>query len=134
LGCLFLDHITWFLLGADAVDEFANHRLTEDPWYPEFISDIFFTASKDTRTATIKSEVRNWIERLCQQPSCSEYFLRTLELIETQMLEPDPCKRIKAIELETKLRFFANCQKRPPEPLVSATGTASSASKAKPQC
>jgi len=111
MAAVFLEHITWFLLGPHAVEQFAEARLTQDARYG-FTSDIFFTASDDLNTATIKQEVKDWISKLKEQPDCSEYLVRLLEIIETRMLESDPTKRIKAPQLLNKLKKLQKCIER----------------------
>lgn len=102
MACVFLEHITWFLLGSDAVDEFANARLTIDTRWG-FESDIFFTLSANGKSATLKPEVSQWIENLRDHPGCCEYLHRMLEIIEKRMLESDPNKRITASKLDREL-------------------------------
>jgi len=106
---VFLEHITWFLLGAGAVEQFANARLTTDTKFG-FESDIFFTVSSHLKSATLKKEVGQWIERLRQNANCCEYLHSMLELIKTGMLESDPNNRMSTSSLLVQLtkleRFF----------------------------
>ncbi|KAK3308311.1 kinase-like domain-containing protein [Chaetomium strumarium] len=99
MACLFLEHITLFLMGEDGVREFTSARLAEDQKLGWKKADVFYTVSEDLQTATLKKEVKDWIEQLRRQPDCSRYIWRLLRLIETRMLEPDPANRITAKEL-----------------------------------
>ncbi|KAK0610879.1 kinase-like domain-containing protein [Immersiella caudata] len=103
MACVFLEHITWFLLGTRAVERFAVSRLTMDTRW-NFESDIFFTVSADRRTATVKPQVQKWINDLRAHPGCCEYLRQMLELIETRMLESDPERRIAASDLYRELK------------------------------
>lgn len=47
MGCIFLEFITWYLLGKEGVDEFARQRLADDPSL-DMASDIFFTIRNET--------------------------------------------------------------------------------------
>jgi len=103
MACVFLEHITWFLCGVDAVEEFAHARITNDSKWG-FESDIFFTVSHDLRTATLKPEVKKWVQGLRDHPGCCEYLHSMLHLIETRMLESNPDARIAASNLYERLK------------------------------
>ncbi|KAK4447302.1 mitogen-activated protein kinase KSS1 [Podospora aff. communis PSN243] len=108
MACVFLEHITWFLLGVAAVEQFAIARLTKETRWG-FESDIFFTVTPNRRMAVVKPQVKEWIALLRTQPGCCEYLHRMLELIETRMLESDPEKRISASELYRELKRLESC-------------------------
>jgi hypothetical protein len=104
MACVFLEHITWFLLDFEGVERFATQRMAGSADKYNFKSDIFFTVSADLKSADIKNEVREWIKHLQEQPDCCEYLKRLLELIETRMLESNPGKRILASKLHQELK------------------------------
>lgn len=102
MACVFLEHITWFLLGLEGVKEFATKRMAPDKY--TFDSDIFFTVSSDLKTADIKDPVRAWIKHLQDQPGCCEYLYNLLGLIENKMLVSNPENRILASDLHHRLK------------------------------
>lgn len=111
MGCVFAEHITWFMLGYDGVKQFAQARMTPEVKYPDFYTDIFFSLSEDLSTPMLKPEVSSWIRRLQDDEICCEYLKEMLDLIGTEMLESDPQKRISAVDLVRKL---TNLEKRFP--------------------
>jgi hypothetical protein len=102
-GCVFLEHITWFLLGHEAIEKFANARVTQDVRYG-FQSDIFFTLSNDKSSATLKQEVKDWIDMLKENKGCYEYLYLMLDIIQDEMLESDKDERIDASKLHNELK------------------------------
>ncbi|KAJ8132077.1 hypothetical protein O1611_g1547 [Lasiodiplodia mahajangana] len=117
-GCLYLDLITWFLCGFDAVDQEFPVRRTEDEPEPgeEGIpqQDTFFICKrhwfrrKDVQV--VKPNVIEWIERLHKHPKCSQFFHEFLNLIEAHMLVVAPKDRAKCTEVVGELqRLKANC-------------------------
>jgi serine/threonine protein kinase len=108
MGCVFLEHITWFLRGKTGVDDFASRRLEIDKKY-KFELDTFFELSDDERTATTKGKVKEWIEELKQDEACCEYLFKMLNLIEKRMLDPNSDTRIHAGELTNELKKMLRC-------------------------
>lgn len=100
LGCMFLEFVTWQIMGYDAVyDEFPTYRMEEDITHG-FESDIFFKVEGET--AIIKPKVHEWMVRLKQHENASEYTKQFLDVIE-EMLSPYPKDRINVVKLERKL-------------------------------
>jgi serine/threonine protein kinase len=66
LGCMFLEFVTWYLLGWESVfEEFPNYRLDKDT--NEILSDIFFQIEENAgslKNPAIKPKVVQWIRRL----------------------------------------------------------------------
>ncbi|KAI1105656.1 protein kinase [Jackrogersella minutella] len=107
LGCVFLEHITWFLLGFESViEDFPNRRMDKDI-LPNFKADKFFMVEVDehgkTKNPTLKSQVRDWIQKLQHHEKCSWYLYQLLEIIRDSMLEPDRKKRIDIACLAKKM-------------------------------
>ncbi|KAI0888135.1 kinase-like protein [Annulohypoxylon maeteangense] len=85
LGCTFLDFITCYIRGYDAVDrEFPSIRGALDK--NSISEDKFYWISKDGRSAKLKPSVKEWISDLRQRPKCSEYLRKFLTFIEVKML------------------------------------------------
>ncbi|KAI1640424.1 kinase-like protein [Biscogniauxia mediterranea] len=97
LGCVFLEYITWFLLGSDAVNKFSDFRETRDIY--EFDSDTFFTIETGSTQPVLKTRVKDWIQKLQANENCSCYLDQLLEIIQDGMLEPVREKRIKIVPL-----------------------------------
>jgi serine/threonine protein kinase len=108
LGCMFLEFVTWYLLGWEALEEFPDYRLEKDRY--DIQSDTFFRIEGDfgsLNRPAIKPKVVEWIRRLQRNPNCNQYILDFLDLIENKMLQPDATKRIKSGVLVKKLEFLA---------------------------
>ncbi|KAJ2991658.1 hypothetical protein NUW58_g2437 [Xylaria curta] len=86
LGCVFLEFITWFLMGSEAVScTFPKLRLEADATLA-IQSDKFFQADfhgdREPPIATIKPVVLDWMAALRKSDDCSGYFKSLLDLIE----------------------------------------------------
>jgi hypothetical protein len=114
MACVFLEHITWFLLGNSAVERFATERVTPDVRFEPFTSDIYFTLNDDRRGAKIKKQVHDWINDLRANPGCCEYLHSLLGIIEDRMLQSDPRLRITASELHGELVKLERCVRLSP--------------------
>ncbi|KAI1654573.1 kinase-like domain-containing protein [Daldinia decipiens] len=102
LGCVFLEYVTWFLLGNEIVTEkFPTHRLESDIY--TFESDTFFNIRLDAQSGKqrpfLKESVKFWIEQLQKHEDCSWYLHQPLDIIRDKMLAPDREKRIHIMEL-----------------------------------
>ncbi|KAI1853180.1 hypothetical protein JX265_011461 [Neoarthrinium moseri] len=100
LGCVFLEFITWFLEGEQAVTEtFPDLRCSRDSY--GFISDTFFEVfekGKGTEkypTARLKPRVQDWIERL-HRGSTQYWYIHKFLALTLRMLDTDPLTRIRA--------------------------------------
>jgi serine/threonine protein kinase len=114
LGCIFLEAVTWYLLGQKAVkDDFPEART----WLPverigvwDVTDDGFFCVEIDEKTDTARAIVNPgvsaWIRRLRIHAACSPYLTDFLSLIEKRMLivEEGGRERISAKELSDELR------------------------------
>ncbi|VUC29295.1 unnamed protein product [Clonostachys rosea] len=104
LGCVFLEHITWFLLGPKFPDKFSEVRSMKD--FYGFEADTFFMliGPDDAKIAEIKPAVKQWIAELKKNEACSWFLVQMLELIELEMLQCDKDKRIRATPLVKRLQ------------------------------
>uniref|UniRef100_A0A0B7K9X2 Protein kinase domain-containing protein n=1 Tax=Bionectria ochroleuca TaxID=29856 RepID=A0A0B7K9X2_BIOOC len=102
LGCVFLEHITWFLLGVGFPDKFSDDRSMKD--IHGFDADTFFMLTDDWKAAVFKPAVTEWIATLKENEACSWFLFQMLELIEDQMLACDKERRIRTIPLVTNLK------------------------------
>ncbi|KAH8805503.1 kinase-like domain-containing protein [Xylogone sp. PMI_703] len=110
LGCMFLEFLTWYLLGWEDVSEsFSRHRMEKDKY--GFESDTFFRIEETPTgitTPILKPGVVEWIWKLRQSQYCNQYILDFLDLIEKRMLHPDSRKRIKSAQLVHKLQLYVD--------------------------
>ncbi|KAI1477292.1 kinase-like protein [Daldinia eschscholtzii] len=102
LGCVFLEYVTWFLLGSESVTEtFPNVRLEQDIY--AFESDTFFNIRTDGEGSNprpfIKESVKKWILRLQNHDDCTWYLHQLLEVIRDKMLAPERKERIQILPL-----------------------------------
>ena len=119
LACTFLELLTWYIMGKDAVQNtFANRReyepmhITRDQLVrgerygvPSegvvgLFEDIFFQIIEDAQAeddpARVKPSVTDWIEELSNHSRCSKELKEFLYYIRAHMMEIDPNKRAQA--------------------------------------
>ncbi|RSL61854.1 hypothetical protein CEP53_004934 [Fusarium sp. AF-6] len=119
LGCVFLEFLSWFLLGYDAVVTTFVQARVDDSLQGNVKEDTFFTFEKDenhpqriSKKATLKKSVIKWIEKLHNDPRCTELFHALLDLIQFTMLVPSPDRRWKCNAVDTELRQLkSKCEK-----------------------
>ncbi|RSL85188.1 hypothetical protein CEP51_003470 [Fusarium floridanum] len=137
LGCVFLEFLSWFLLGyREAVDVFAQERLKDGP-KGEVREDTFFTFEKGdkephdmSKRAMLKKSVVQWIEKLHKIPECTEPFHSLLDLIQFTMLVPNSDDRSKCRPVDTRLRRLASrcmdpCQEDAEKAVPQSPGSSS---------
>ncbi|KAI3319798.1 kinase-like protein [Xylariaceae sp. AK1471] len=109
LGCLFLEFVTWYLLGWEATEEFSHTRLVK---YPDvgFLEDTFFLLqqSENHKIAIVNPAVKKWIDKLHNLPNCSRIIHEFLGLVEFNMLKVLPKDRSKAHDIAMKLKGLLN--------------------------
>ncbi|KAJ4416337.1 hypothetical protein N0V85_002319 [Neurospora sp. IMI 360204] len=111
LGCMYLEFVTWYLKGYDAVsDEFPEYRMEKDATWG-FESDTFFTI--ENGKPIIKPKVQQWIEMLRKHKDASAYTDQFLDTIE-KMLAPASEGRIKISKLTQQLDLFRETCERDP--------------------
>ncbi|KAM6536462.1 hypothetical protein FALCPG4_002466 [Fusarium falciforme] len=115
LGCVFLEFLSWFLLGYEqTVDVFTQGRMN-DGQKGDIREDTFFTFENGSlvtpRKAKLKDSVVEWIENLHKAPDCSEPLHALLDLIQFTMLLPISKERWKCCSIDLELRKLdLNCQ------------------------
>ncbi|KAF7557368.1 hypothetical protein G7Z17_g684 [Cylindrodendrum hubeiense] len=105
LGAFFLEFLTWYLKGHEAVETtFPEFRATED--HQRINSDIFFQIEEraGSQKASVKPEVTKWITFLHCHQYASHYVHDLLDLIETKMLVVNKNSRITATDLKKELQ------------------------------
>ncbi|KAJ4183440.1 hypothetical protein NW759_017083 [Fusarium solani] len=108
LGCVFLEFVSWFLLGHDeTVSSFVQARLNDGP-EENIWEDTFFAFEKGpqvtSKKAMLKKSVVEWIIKLHKTPRCSEPFHALLDLIQFTMLVPNSYDRWKIAWVDMELR------------------------------
>lgn len=115
LGCLYLEFITWLLLGAEGLEEFMQIRMGESGSRARFQTDSFYKVlgDRDNRRAEVKESVGKvshsfishaglptdhvsqlqWIDELKQTSACSQFLEDLLEYILARMVVVDAAKR-----------------------------------------
>lgn len=113
LGCIFLEFVTWSLLGWEAVEDiFAAARSGPDPKRPHLQSDIFFS-QKEGRWV-IKPQVQSWAQELTELRKCSPCIRDVLGVIMDYMLKVDLTQRATARNLALEFRNISSrCKKDP---------------------
>ncbi|RSL49640.1 hypothetical protein CEP54_012337 [Fusarium duplospermum] len=108
LGCVFLEFVSWFLLGHDeTVFNFAKARLRDEP-EGTIGEDTFFVFEDGyhgkLRKAKLKDSVVEWITELHKMSHCSEPLHALLDLIQFTMLVPNSKERWKSDFLYIELQ------------------------------
>lgn len=106
LGCVYLEFLTWFLLGPNGYNEFADKRLAADEH--GFDTDTFYALYREDNmlTTTVKPGVVEMFHELHASPQASELIHDLLDIIQLDMLEIEPTKRIKSLKLAEKLQIL----------------------------
>ncbi|KAH1483782.1 hypothetical protein KXW28_001138 [Aspergillus fumigatus] len=99
LGCLYLEFITWIVLGFDAIVEFAELRGAEGGETDEFSEDYFYT----TDLRDVRPSVKAWVTRLSEDERCSDMLYDLLCLIMREMIRIEPKDRIDSQQLHYQL-------------------------------
>ncbi|KAK6079401.1 serine/threonine protein kinase [Seiridium cupressi] len=118
LGCLYLEFISWFLVGYEATrgykatrETFQSIRLEEDEPLGDsiFPEDKFFNIKSrslgppNTYVPQVKDCVVKWIHDLQGQENCSQCIRDFLHHIKHSLLVPDPAQREKIDQFHTHL-------------------------------
>jgi serine/threonine protein kinase len=106
LGCVYLEFISWLILGVEAIHEFSNSRGTTYTQSTEFSDDFFYTKLGDT--VVVRQGVIDWVRELKGQQRCSQALLDLLELIMSKLIVIDPRKRISSLELHRELSVIVD--------------------------
>ncbi|KAI3324943.1 hypothetical protein HD806DRAFT_491453 [Xylariaceae sp. AK1471] len=109
LGCLYLELISWFLLGFDdGPNKFAFLRGEDDiptpglPPVPNYTEDKFFNI--DGKEPVLKESVKKWFDELRRQPNCPPCISDFLDFIQSDLLNPTKTARSKIAQLHSKLK------------------------------
>ncbi|KAI0857713.1 kinase-like domain-containing protein [Xylaria cubensis] len=111
LGCVYLEFVTWILLGPGGIEEFSSARSADDQpntrrtlTYPE---DVFFQVEVGRHHATVKESVTEWIKKLREHPRCSHYLHEFLDLIQKHMLVANQNERGKCDHIKNELGMIS---------------------------
>ncbi|KAI1085957.1 kinase-like protein [Rostrohypoxylon terebratum] len=107
LGCLYLELLTWLILGPQGVENFNQSRFDEHGSDTNWSTDQFFKTMKGESGgsyAVIKKSVTEHILRLESHQESIGYVKEFLKLIRNQMLVINHERRIDSDNLELKLR------------------------------
>ncbi|KAI0108200.1 kinase-like domain-containing protein [Daldinia grandis] len=111
LGCTFLELVTWFLKGNEAVQmEFPEYRTEVDGY--GINADTFFKIQhhEGSMHVLLKPQVVAWIGHLRTDESCNEYLRGFLDIIQHSMLVADRSNRRTASEISRQLeRLLTMC-------------------------
>ncbi|KAI0550435.1 kinase-like domain-containing protein [Xylaria curta] len=144
LGCVYLEFITWILLGSVGIEEFSAARSADDQPNTRgtlaYHEDVFFQIEVGKLQATVKGSVTEWIKKLHKHPQCSRYLHDFLVLIKDHMLVANQNDRAKCGFIRNELeKISRQCRNsddycfRPssidldsdgPEPTISTAPTA----------
>jgi serine/threonine protein kinase len=100
LGCIFLEFVTWILLGPEGLSEFDDARMAMA--HDGVRDDLFYTlfnSGSGYQYGEVREGVKDWITKLHQCNTSSEMVRDVLDLIEKQMLQVKVEDRISAQKL-----------------------------------
>ncbi|KAH8894161.1 kinase-like protein [Thozetella sp. PMI_491] len=97
LGCVFLEYLSWYLLGHDLTERnFTNERLRDDEHMaPGIFEDKFFNlvGENGQRQPVVKQSVKMWIQRLHAHERCPKFVHAFLDVIEDNLMVVDSNSR-----------------------------------------
>ncbi|KAI1371084.1 kinase-like protein [Hypoxylon crocopeplum] len=112
LGCTFLEFVTCYLLGYQAVNEDFPTRRGEYDERLKLDADKFYRTTNGGEWAELKPSVQEWISNLHQNPNCSPYLHDFLFFIEKSMLCIERDKRPTASKVAQELKsLYEKCEK-----------------------
>jgi serine/threonine protein kinase len=100
IGCLYLEFITWLLIGWHGVERFAHVRSVKvgELWDDKFYTVLGYEAS-GARSAVLRPSVTQWIEMLLRWPFSTPCIIDFLKLVQDSLLVPDPKHRMSAKDI-----------------------------------
>ncbi|KAI0378687.1 protein kinase [Hypomontagnella monticulosa] len=109
LGCVFLEYVSWFMLGLESVErDFIDARLHRDIY--DYDADTFFVTRLDEKTGQyrpfLNPKVEEWILMLQEHENCTWYLHQFLDTIKDEMLNPERSDRIDVLKLIEKMRVL----------------------------
>ncbi|KAG8166768.1 hypothetical protein KVR01_002457 [Diaporthe batatas] len=117
LGCVYLEFITWILLGSEGVLEFEQSRMKEKVTRKRFQEDSFYSIHRRGRFnpwsrdyGTVKTSVVAWTDTLRQNQRCTPFLKEFLDYIQTKMLVIKTKRETSAIVRAQLRRMLENCQ------------------------
>ncbi|KAL4748706.1 hypothetical protein BDW72DRAFT_179872 [Aspergillus terricola var. indicus] len=129
LGCLYLENITYLVLGCPAIATFASLRREGSSQYPELFTDEFYA----TDFESVKPSVNAWVAKLKQESRCSSVMHDLLDLVMTEMIVINPNARSTSFRVCRKLNAMLRQAKEDEEyllkPKVRAQNLPSSATR-----
>ncbi|KAI0903661.1 kinase-like domain-containing protein [Ustulina deusta] len=122
LGCVFLEFVTWYLLGYDATrnkfflndcgqkrQSFVEVRVNDDHYYNGTLEDKFFNICYGNNVVPhVKESVKKWISFLRGDLHCSKDMYALLDVVEEWMLAIDPEARWSMTLVEEALDKIAH--------------------------
>ncbi|KAG4438024.1 hypothetical protein IFR05_006483 [Cadophora sp. M221] len=107
LGCVFLEFITWLLVGSQEIEDFSEFRGRLEP-RTGIDDDNFFTIVNDGNGmhAIVRESVVRWTNRLHAEQKSSQLIHDLLELTMRDLLVVDTTERCKASWLFQQLKVY----------------------------
>jgi serine/threonine protein kinase len=117
LGCLYLEFITWIMLGQDGLGRFLEARSkTDDSVISEdsFYTIINYAPGISEPKAVVRESVREWIKDLHEHQRCSDFIHDFLDVVDNHMLVVSLSGRISCVGLNDRLREMVGRGKTSP--------------------
>ncbi|KAH9211752.1 kinase-like domain-containing protein [Leptodontidium sp. 2 PMI_412] len=121
LGCLYLEFLTWLLMGYEQIEGFSEFRGREATG-TGINDDNFFTIINDSsgQHAIVRKTVMDWKNRLHTHPKCSELIHDLLDLTMKDLLVTETSDRCKASWLFQQLKMYLDKAEKDDKYLLKA--------------
>jgi serine/threonine protein kinase len=108
LGCLYLEFITWLLMGSAEIEGFSEFRgkLATSTGIDDDNFFTIITGPVGARDAVVREQVVDWVRKLHEHEKCSNLIHNLLELIMERLLVVDSKERINATLLNLQMKMF----------------------------
>ncbi|OTA65406.1 kinase-like protein [Hypoxylon sp. EC38] len=111
LGCVFLEFVSWLLIGYSNTRSIFNQaRLTEDISNHNVPEDKFFNIHDGV--PVVKPSVKNWIHKLRTEDTCPTAIKGFLDIIENGLLQPNHQDRWRIKTFHNRLKAICDDYKK----------------------
>ncbi|OCK74721.1 kinase-like protein [Lepidopterella palustris CBS 459.81] len=107
LACLYLEFVTWLLMGTSKIDVFANSRgqtgslgINEDNFF------TIISPPTGCLQAEVRKSVTEWVGNLHSHPKCTNVIHDLLNLVMNKLLVINSSNRMRSAELSQNLKIL----------------------------
>ncbi|KAF2084393.1 kinase-like protein, partial [Saccharata proteae CBS 121410] len=105
LGCLYVEFVTWLLIGNDQIEGFSDERGEGKINTNGISDDNFFSTTHDgVQDAVVRPEVITWTDRLHRDSKCSQAMHEVINLVMDKMLLIEASDRAEMAKIARELK------------------------------